>query len=99
MNILEVTPVAYRTVYVQRTRQPEIDNLKVSNVQQRLLELTQGQEAIAVELRTGRSYYRPASEVKIINDLYNSSIPAPRLEGGGGGGGGLSAAGALPAGP
>lgn len=96
LNILEVTPVQYRTVYIQKTRQPEIDNLKVSNVQQRILELTQGQEIVSVELRRGRSYYRPASEVKIINDLYNSSIPSPRL--GNGGGGGAAAAGTLPAG-
>lgn len=97
LNILEVTPIAYRTVYVQQTRDPGIDNIRLSQVQQRVIELTQGQENIPVELRRGRSYLRPASEVKIINDLYNSSIPSPRL--GKSGGGGTTTAVTQPAGP
>ena len=97
LNILEVTPVAYRTVYVQQTHEAEIDNIRLNNVQQRLVQLTQGQDSIPVQLRRGRSYLRPASEVKIINDLYNSSIPTPRLGNSSGGGG--AAATALPPGP
>ncbi|MEP3481871.1 MAG: hypothetical protein ABJZ55_21690 [Fuerstiella sp.] len=96
LNVLEVTPAAYRTVYIEQTRVPEIDNIRLANVQQRVLELTQGQEDIAVQLRRGRSYLRPASEVKIINDLYNSSIPSPRLGNSSGGGAGAIAA---PTGP
>lgn len=95
LNIIEITPAAYRTVYVQETRLPEIDNIRLSNTQQRVMELTQGQEGIGVELRKGRTYSRPASEVKIINDLYKSSIPSPRLSASGGGG--SSAAAAAPA--
>lgn len=79
LNILEVNPLNYRTVYIQSSRHPEIDNIRVSNVQQRVMDLTQGEEHVGVELHKGRTYYRPASEVKIINDLYNSSVPTPRL--------------------
>lgn len=92
LNIMELTPIAYRTVYVQQSRQVEIDNIRISNVQQRVMELTQGQENVPVELRRGRTYSRPASEVKIINDLYNSSIPTPRLGNSSGGGGSTTAA-------
>lgn len=85
LDILEVTPDAYRTVYVQASANPEIDNMRISNVQQTIAELSGGTETISVITRRGRDYSRPASEVKIINDLYDSSIPAPRLQSSSGG--------------
>ena len=91
VDILETTPSRYRTVYVQSSYDAEADSIRKSNVQQTLAELTNGEEQIQVVIRRGRDYGRPASEVKLINDLYNSSIPAPRL-GSSGGGGGASAA-------
>ncbi len=99
IDILETTPSRYRTVYVQASYNAEIDNARQANVQQALNELTNGEENIQVVVRRCRGYDRPAGEVKMINDLYNSSIPSPRLAGaaagGGGGGGGGGAAGAL----
>lgn len=92
IDILEVTPSRYRTVYVQATYNPEIDAVRISSVQQKVAELTGGNENVPVLIRRGRDYSRPASEVKIINDLYNSSVPTPRLPGAPGGGGGAGAA-------
>ncbi|MEQ9407515.1 MAG: hypothetical protein RIK87_07290 [Fuerstiella sp.] len=97
IDILEVTPSQYRTIYVQSSYHPEIDSSRVSSVEQVVMELTGGTEHIPIVLRKGRDYSRPASEVKVINDLYNSSVPTPRLGGSaGGGGGGASASGAAP---
>ena len=96
IDIMEVTPSRYRTVYVQSSYDADLDNIRVANVQQSINELTGGTEPISVLVRHGRDYSRPASEVKIINDLYNSSVPPPRLAGaaaGGGGGGGGAALG------
>ncbi len=92
VDILETTPSRYRTVYVQSSYDTEIDNTRQANVQQTLTELTNGEEQIQVIMRRGRDYGRPASEVKLINDLYNSSIPTPRLGSLSGGGGGANAA-------
>lgn len=93
IDILEVTPTKYRTVYIQSTYDTEIDNVRTANVQQEISELTGGTETVSVLTRRGRDYSRPASEVKIINDLYNESAPSPRLGAGGGGGGGGGAVG------
>lgn len=101
LDILEVTPLQHRTVYVQATRNHDLDNARLANVRQMIVELTGGEESVPVELRRGREYSRPASEVKIINDLYSGSVPTPRLGGtaGGGGGGGGAGAGVPATGP
>ena len=100
-RILDTTPLQRRAIYVQSTRDPAIDNVRVRNVQGAIAELTNGSETISVSIRTGLEYSRPASEVQIINSLYNSSIPSPRL--GGAAGSSASAAGsgsgAAPAAP
>ena len=95
IDILEVTPAKYRTVYVQSTYDQNVDIARVSNVQAAIAELTNGTETVSVLTRRGRDYSRPASEVQAINDLYNGSLPQPRISGGGGGGGGT--AGSAPA--
>ena len=87
IDILEVTPSKYRTVYVQSTYDTNVDNIRLSNVQAAISELTNGTETVSVLTRRGRDYSRPASEVQAINDLYNSSLPQPRISGSGGGGG------------
>lgn len=99
MDILEVNPLQYRSVYIQSTFNPEFDNVRLANVQQVLAEITGGAEDISVSIRRGRDYSRPASEVKVINDLYHDSVPAPRLasQTGGGGAGGGGAGGGGPA--
>lgn len=97
LDILEVTPDRFRTVYVQTAFNPDVDNVRVANVNQAIARLTGGSEAPPVIVRRGRDYTRPASEVQAINELYDASIPTPRLGSGGGGGGG--AATALPSGP
>ncbi|MCH2209732.1 MAG: hypothetical protein MK110_00400 [Fuerstiella sp.] len=81
LKILEVTPLQRRVVYVQSARDPGIDSERLINVESALAELTNGSEKITVSVRSGREYSRPASEVQIINELYNNSIPAPRLGG------------------
>ena len=99
MDILEVNPLQYRTVYIQSAFNIEIDNVRLANVQQLLAEMTGGADEIPVILRRGRDYSRPASEVKAINDLYHDTTPSPRLASqSGGGGGGASAGGGAPAG-
>lgn len=101
-RILEITPLQRRAIYVQATRDPGIDTARLSNVESAIAEMTHGEETFSVALRHGREYSRPASEVQIINDLYNSSIPTPRLGGtaaAAGAGGGAGAAAAPAAGP
>lgn len=100
-DVLELSPMEFRTVEIQASFNPEIDSARIANVRQAIAELTGGMEDVPVEIRQARDYSRPASEVQMINDLYDSSIPAPRLIGaGGGGGGGMgAAAGGLSAGP
>lgn len=80
-RILDLTPMRRRAVYIQSTRDPNLDSARLSNVELAVAELTNGEENIPVTVRKGREYSRPASEVQIINDLYNASIPAPRLSG------------------
>ena len=80
-RILEITPLRRRAVYIQSTRDPSIDNIRLTNVESAIAELTLGLETVTVSVRKGREYNRPASEVQIVNDLYNSSIPSPRLGG------------------
>ncbi|MEZ6125496.1 MAG: hypothetical protein R3C49_20300 [Planctomycetaceae bacterium] len=101
IDIMEVTPDAYRTVYIQSTYDPEIDNVRMASVQQAVLEMTGGAETIPVVLRQARDYKRPASEIKAINDMYIQSVPTPRLSGSGGGGAasGVSSAASAAAGP
>ncbi|MEZ6059440.1 MAG: hypothetical protein R3C19_03660 [Planctomycetaceae bacterium] len=91
-QIVGVTPNPRRTVFVQSTQNGNIDRLRVQNVELAIAELTGGMEVIPVALRNANEYSRPASEVKIINDLYNQSTPVPRLgsAAGGGNGGGVS---------
>ncbi len=97
LRILEITPQRRRAVYVQSTRDPNIDAIRLANVETTITELTNGEETVPVTVRSGREYSRPASEVQIINDLYNASIPTPRLSGAGAAAGGGAAAGAAPA--
>ena len=85
--ILETAPSARRAIYVQSTRDPVIDEARRVNVEAAVAELTHGMESVPVSLRVAREYNRPASEVQAINDLYNNSIPAPRLSGTSGSGG------------
>ena len=93
-RILEITPQHRRTVYVQSTRNPNIDNVRLTNVESAIAELAHGLERVTVSVRTGREYSRPASEEQIINDLYNSTIPSPRLGGAAASSTGISGAGA-----
>ncbi len=95
-RILEITPLQRRAVYIQSTRDPGIDSVRLSNVESAVTELTHGSETVSVAVRIGREYSRPASEVQIINDLYNTSIPSPRLGGAVGSSAGASSSGAAP---
>lgn len=95
LRILEITPQQRRAVYIQSTRDPNVDSVRLANVEVAIAELTHGAVSVPITIRTGREYSRPASEVQIINSLYNASIPSPRLTGGaaaGGGGAGGAAA-------
>lgn len=92
-RILEITPLSRRAVYVQATRDLSIDAERLNSVETAMAELTHGGTIAPVSLRNCREYGRPASEVKDINDLYNASIPAPRLGGSGGSNAATTAAG------
>jgi hypothetical protein len=92
-RILETAPSQRRAIYIQSTRDPGIDNVRLSHVQDAIAEITFGTESIPVSVRVGREYSRPASEVQAVNALYNASIPAPRLAGSTGSGGSTAAAG------
>ena len=85
-RVLETTPLRYRAVYVQATRDPGLDDARIANIQTAIAELTGGTENIPVSLRSAREYTRPASEVEVTSTLYNNSIPAPRLAGAAGAG-------------
>lgn len=95
-DILTVTPPSHRTIYVQSTRNAELDNARLANVQQLVADMTGGTETVPVVMRQARDYSRPASEVKIINDLYNTSVPTPRLGSAAGGGSSSGTAAATP---
>ncbi len=92
-RIFETAPSRRRAIYIQSTRDPNIDNVRLSNVQGAIAEITYGAETIPVSLRVAREHSRPASEVQAINALYNASIPAPRLAGAAGSGGSAAAGG------
>ena len=94
-RIIETTPLRRRAVFVQATGDPVIDTVRLSSVETAIAEMTHGRETVPVALRDCREYGRLASEVKEINDLYNASIPAPRL--GGFSGSNAAAAAAAPA--
>jgi hypothetical protein len=93
-QILDITPIKRRTVYIQSTRNPDVDDVRVQMVEQAIADLTGSQEVVPVVVRRTREYSRPADEVKIINDLYDSSTPTPRLSSAASSGGISSAAGA-----
>ena len=96
-RILEITPLRRRAVFIQSTRDPAIDNVRLSNVETAIAEFTHGMETVTVSLRQGREYSRPASEVQILNDLYHSTIPSPRVSGSGGSAASAAGAAAAPA--
>lgn len=107
MDILEINPLKYRTVYVQSTYDINLDNARLANVEQVVADVTGNSGEVPVVIRRAREYSRPAVEVKQLNDLFRDSLPSPRLgslSGGGGAGGGgttggVSAGGATPGGP
>lgn len=92
-QILHVAPAPRRTVFVQSSRDPQIDDLRIQSVTDAIAELTGGTEIVPVALRVTREYSRPASEVHSINVLYNNSVPSPRLGGSAAGGGGAASGG------
>lgn len=80
-RILDTTPLCRRNVFVQASCDGGVDSVRVSNVQAAVAALSCGQGDVPVTLRHCREYGRPASEVQQINDLYNQSIPIPRISG------------------
>ena len=91
--ILHVAPEGRRTVYVQSTYRPELDNMRMESVHQEISMFGQEDQVVPVTLRKCQQYGRPAAEVGQINQRYIYSMHAPRLGGGAGGAAGGGGAG------
>jgi len=85
--ILHVAPAQRRTVYVQSTYDTAMDEVRVASVNT-YMATNGGGSSAPVVVRDAQSVSRSAREVGIISDMYNTSIPSPRLGSGGGAGGG-----------
>ncbi|MBL8815950.1 MAG: hypothetical protein JNL58_07950 [Planctomyces sp.] len=97
--ILHVVPPERRAVYIQSTYDPAVDSMRTEAVNAAMAEYNASGNPVDVAVRDCQELSRPAKEISRINQLYYSSIPAPRLKGSGGGsstgaaaGGGAAAA-------
>jgi len=77
-RIVRVIPPERRAVYVQSTLDPVLDDVRMETVNAAVASRSSG-NCVAVSLRDCQELSRAASEVKSINEMYNSSIPSPRL--------------------
>jgi hypothetical protein len=90
--ILNGAPAERRTVYMQSTFDDAVDAVRMASVQTYIATRSRHPD-VPVIVRNALETNRSAREVGRINELYNNSIPAPRLGSGGGGGGGAAAGG------
>lgn len=77
--LVHVIPVQRRTVHIQSTYNPAIDQARTDAVNTAIARISNGVVGVPVVLRTCQEVGRPASEVETINSLYNSTFPTPRL--------------------
>lgn len=86
-NIVLVNPMQYRTVYLQSSYDVNIDNVRTENTRTEVARILGNPDEVSVVVRRARDYSRPARQIQLLNDAFDSSMPAPRLASAGGGGG------------
>ena len=84
--ILHVVPVERRSVYIQSTHDPVLDNIRTESVNAVMARMCPDGSEVPVSVRDCQQVGRPASEVQQINTMYNTSTPSPRLGSASGGG-------------
>jgi hypothetical protein len=77
--ILHVVPVERRSVYIQSTHDPVLDNIRTESVNAVMARMCPDGSEVPVSVRDCQQVGRPASEVQQINTMYNTSTPSPRL--------------------
>ncbi len=77
--ILHVVPSERRALYIQSTYDDSIDAVRTESVTAAMAQMPQGTGAVTVAIRDCQQVGRPAAEVQMINEMYTSSLPAPRL--------------------
>ena len=101
--ILHVVPPERRAVYIQSTYDSALDVMRTDTVNLAMAKCSQNAGEVLVTIRDCQQIGRPAAEVQAINEMYMSTIPAPRLGsasaaagGAGGGSSGTSNTGSTP---
>ena len=77
--ILHVVPLERRSVYIQSTYDDTLDSVRTESVSAAMARMPQGAGNVIVAIRDCQQFGRPAAEVQMINTMYNSSMPSPRL--------------------
>jgi hypothetical protein len=77
--ILHVVPPERRAVYIQSTYDSALDVLRTDAVNLAMTKCSQNAGEVMVTIRDCQQIGRPAAEVQAINEMYMSTIPAPRL--------------------
>ncbi len=90
--ILHVVPPERRAVYIQSTYSPELDAMRTESVSGYMSKVSSSSSEVSLSVRECQQVGRPAIEIQKISEMYNSSIPSPRLSSASGGGGEAAAA-------
>ncbi|MFO0999633.1 MAG: hypothetical protein U0936_04795 [Planctomycetaceae bacterium] len=77
--ILHAVPPERRAVYIQSTYDSALDGLRTEAVNLAMAKCSQNAGEVMVSIRDCQQVGRPAAEVQAINEMYMSTIPAPRL--------------------
>lgn len=90
-RIVYVVPPERRAVYVQSTHDAGMDAVRMEIVNAAIASISNGNNDVPVSLRECQQHSRAASEIQVINSMYNASAPSPRLSSAGGSGGAAAA--------
>lgn len=91
--ILYRVPSIHRSAFVQMSESPQVDQIRLANVQTSASTILQGDPLPSMALRRARAYGTSAQEIDMISRNYLSGTPTPRLPVSSGSGGGGAAAG------
>lgn len=84
--ILNIAPGEHRNVHLQESANQNVNQMRLASLQQAISELSMGDAAPHVQWRRGAPLSRPASQVRQIQAMDMSNLPAPVIGGAGGGG-------------
>jgi hypothetical protein len=76
---LHVVPPERRAIYIQSTYDSALDVMRTDTVNLAMAKCGQNTSEVVVAIRDCQQIGRPAAEVQAINEMYMSTIPAPRL--------------------